>query len=102
MARFWSAALGMPPVPDDARHDADGTLPPNESVELSDGVRPSVWLTPAADLAPARGRVHLDLRLADDGDLDRLLALGATVVRTEADWTVLADPEGNEFCAVHP
>jgi hypothetical protein len=38
--------------------------------------------------------------------MDRLLALGvrrADVGQTGAEsWTVLADPEGNEFCIVHP
>ena len=41
--------------------------------------------------------MHLDVW----GDPARLVALGATVIRTrdhEIDWHVLADPEGNEFC----
>jgi hypothetical protein len=35
-------------------------------------------------------------------DVDELIALGATLVRPrdyERPWTVLTDPEGNEFCA---
>jgi hypothetical protein len=32
-------------------------------------------------------------------EVDRLVALGATVVRDEGgDLVVMADPEGNEFC----
>jgi len=45
-----------------------------------------------------KNRVHLDLRVRS---VDELTALGATVLREPDDeigWTVLADPEGNEFC----
>jgi hypothetical protein len=41
-----------------------------------------------------------------DQEIDRLLALGARradIGQTGAEsWTVLADPEGNEFCVVRP
>jgi hypothetical protein len=54
-----------------------------------------------------KNRMHLCLRPVDrsrDEEVDRLLALGATMVddRREADrgWAVLADPEGNEFCVL--
>jgi len=53
-----------------------------------------------------KNRIHFDLRPREgsrDGELARLLALGATTVadRRNPDgtgWVVLADPEGNEFC----
>jgi len=50
------------------------------------------------------GRVHLDVRLDVDGDLDRLIALGATRQWQDpkGGWSVLADPEGNLFCAMYP
>ena len=47
-----------------------------------------------------KNRVHIDV---DTDDLDALVAHGATVLRAKGDgglrWTVLADPDGNEFCA---
>jgi hypothetical protein len=47
-----------------------------------------------------KNRVHIDV--ATD-DLDALVAHGATVLRAKGDrglgWTIMADPEGNEFCA---
>jgi len=46
-----------------------------------------------------KNRVHWDVTTADVGPLT---AYGAQVLRGPADqvvWTVLADPEGNEFCA---
>ena len=57
----------------------------------------------------AKNRVHLDLTTgADDRDaeIERLLRLGARWVNIgqtgDESWTVLADPEGNEFCVVRP
>ena len=50
-------------------------------------------------------RLHLDLRadgISTDEELNRLLDLGASPVDVgqspEANWVVLADLEGNEFC----
>jgi predicted enzyme related to lactoylglutathione lyase len=46
--------------------------------------------------------VHLDLRCDDlDAELTRLRELGARVVARHQGLTVLADPEGNEFCLLH-
>ena len=51
----------------------------------------------------ARDQMHLDLYSSDqDADVERLLALGATVVRhvhdPEDDYVIMQDPEGNDFC----
>ncbi len=48
-----------------------------------------------------KNRVHWDVRLVD-ATIDGLVASGATLLRPKADeihWWVMADPEGNEFCA---
>jgi predicted enzyme related to lactoylglutathione lyase len=50
-----------------------------------------------------KNRVHVDFH-ADDREVEvrRLVGLGATVLDEQEvpglRWTVLADPEGNEFC----
>ncbi len=44
-----------------------------------------------------KNRIHWDVR----GDVAPLVAAGARVLREpggDIHWTVLADPEGNEFC----
>ncbi|MFI6023877.1 VOC family protein [Streptomyces sp. NPDC051287] len=54
---------------------------------------------------PGKNRLHIDLH-AGAGERSREVArleeLGATVVRhvsePAGEWTVMADPEGNEFC----
>ncbi|MER8042224.1 VOC family protein [Streptomyces sp. NPDC094032] len=52
-----------------------------------------------------KNRLHLDLHPAPgtrETEVARLTALGATVLREMAEqggsWTVMADPEGNEYC----
>ena len=52
---------------------------------------------------PGKNRVHLDLQAPDvAAEVDRLVADGATLVARHAEqglsWTVLADPDGNQFC----
>jgi len=54
-------------------------------------------------------RTHLDLWAEDEDDqiaeIERLLALGATRVEwdypEDADFVVLADPDGNLFCVIN-
>jgi len=52
----------------------------------------------------AKNRLHLDLRPDhQQTEVVRLLELGATyadVGQGEESWTVLADPESNEFCVL--
>jgi len=52
-----------------------------------------------------KNRLHLDLHTEpgkEGAETDRLRGLGATVLRhvkePGGEWTVMADPEGNEFC----
>ncbi|MGZ4589623.1 MAG: VOC family protein [Actinomycetes bacterium] len=98
MAPFWALALGLTPVAEDAAKLADRTLDTGESVLLR-GDGPDVWVTPVQRLDPAGNRLHLDVRCSAV-ELALLLDAGATVVSEEPDWTVLADPEDNQFCAV--
>ena len=64
---------------------------------------------PATDSKVTKNRLHLDLAPGPDGreaEVDRIVALGARRVEIgqtgEESWTVLADPEGNEFCILRP
>jgi predicted enzyme related to lactoylglutathione lyase len=99
-ARFWTQALGWK-VPSGRE---------NEIVIGTDENAPvGMCVMPVTDPKAVKNRVHLDLTssAADrDQEIDRLLALGARRVDiglTGAEsWTVLADPEGNEFCVVRP
>ena len=49
-----------------------------------------------------KNRIHWDV---ETDDVQALLDRGATLLRgpdDDIDWHVLADPEGNEFCAMRP
>lgn len=52
-----------------------------------------------------KDRIHLDFETQDRAtEVGRVIALGATfhceVRESEHEWTVLQDPEGNEFCII--
>jgi len=90
-ARFWCAALGYVPQPDEPAFLAP-----------ADSVGPRLHLDET-------DRTHLDLwvdRSGSDSDteVERLIALGARRVEwvypDGADFVVLADPDGNLFCVI--
>lgn len=64
------------------------------------------WFVPLLpEPKTVKNRVHLDLHVGAerrDEVVARLTAAGGTVIGAVADhgasWTVMADPEGNEFC----
>ncbi len=64
---------------------------------------PALGLQRVPEPRAGKNRVHLDFG-ADDrsAEVRRLVGLGATVLAEHRApglaWTVLADPEGNEFC----
>ncbi|HEY3952980.1 MAG TPA: VOC family protein [Streptosporangiaceae bacterium] len=100
LARFWTQALGWKILSEREREIVIGT---------EDNAPIGICFMPVAGTKKVKNRVHLDLTssAADrDQEIDRLLAIGARRVdigQTGAEsWTVLADPEGNEFCVVRP
>jgi hypothetical protein len=96
LADWWCQAFGY------ERRDTDRE--PDWPVPLIDrnGAGPLIWINPVPELKSVKNRLHIDVV----GQVEDLLALGATVVREPAphiadddiEWTVMADPEGNEFC----
>ena len=98
--QFWMAALDY--VPRD-----DGDDPTHVVLRPRAGPGPNVALDLwHADLH-VPPRLHLDLYAADrEAEVARLKALGATDVEwdkmpDDADFTILADPEGNRFCVIN-
>jgi hypothetical protein len=98
VAEFWVAALGWRIVEED-----EGGV----SIAPSDGEWPTLDVFPVPETKTIKNRLHLDLRAdgsSTQDEVNRLLALGAREVDVgqspDATWTVLADPEGNEFCVL--
>jgi hypothetical protein len=92
MARFWGAVLG-------SDVDEDSTTE-KAFVEAPGWGGPSIWFNRVPEPKAAKNRLHFDLRAPTgmDEEVERLIALGATVVQRSADLTSMRDPEGNEFC----
>jgi len=71
-------------------------------------VGPGIVFVPVSVGKASKNRLHLDLapHVSQDREAEvaRLLRLGARLVDVgqpaDAGWTVLADPEGNEFCVL--
>jgi len=95
---FWAAALDY--VPREGTDDDFALLRPR------DGIGPNVSLDRVRSTVQVPPRIHLDLYTDDQaGEVKRLIALGATEVHwdkrpPDADYVILADPEGNRFCVV--
>ena len=97
---FWAAVLGR--QVEDAGQ-GDGTT---RDVLLRPGPDggPGIYVNGVPEPKTVKDRIHLDVTLEPGQEIPDLLGLGATVV-AEPDthrWWVLADPEGNEFCAFLP
>jgi predicted enzyme related to lactoylglutathione lyase len=95
---FWSAALDY--VPREGDDDDFALLRPRS------GIGPNVSLDRVHSTVQVPPRIHLDL-YADDqpAEVSRLVGLGATEVHwdkrpPDADYVILADPEGNRFCVI--
>ncbi len=108
LARFWEAALGWRIRPYDeaevARLAALGRTPQTDPAVAIDSPDGSLvfFVQEVPEPKHVKNRMHVDIRLRDQAHLDQLLRLGATVLSEHDGWRVLADPEGNEFCAKHP
>ena len=95
---FWSEALHYEP-----RAGADGDF---VLLRPPDGAGPNMSLDRVRSTVQVPPRIHLDLYTEDQaGEVARLIGLGATEVHwdkrpPDADYVILADPEGNRFCVV--
>jgi len=96
-AAFWEAALGY----ERRVGDVDFIL-----LRPKDGVGPNVSLDQVRSTVQVPPRIHLDLYTEEqEAEVERLKGLGATEVHwdkkpADADYVILADPEGNRFCVV--
>ena len=87
---WWGDVLGVAPQHGDGYSWLEGI--PGAPFE-------AMCFVPVPEPKTVKNRIHWDVTV---DDLGRLTGDGATVLRAQDDeirWTVLADPEGNEFCA---
>ena len=91
IAAWWAEVLGARLVDDDSGYSYVDRVPgaPYDSLDFA----------PVPEPKTVKNRIHLDVTTAD---VDDLVTAGATILRAKDDeigWTVMADPDGNEFCA---
>lgn len=104
LARFWTQVLQWQVL---SEREREVVIGPDEHAEVG------ICFMPVADEKSVKNRVHLDLNPGANVDpadreteIERIVALGARRVDVgqtgDESWTVLADPEGNEFCILRP
>jgi hypothetical protein len=89
LGQFWAEALGLTWRP---HHNGEGGV-------FGPGPQPTIWINRVPEPKTVKHRVHLDIYARDLADLE---ALGSHIVLPEGEdrrWTVMADPEGGEYCA---
>jgi catechol 2,3-dioxygenase-like lactoylglutathione lyase family enzyme len=94
---FWCAALDYEPLREPS---ADWAI-----LVPKTGAGQQLAITIVSSDSDKHQRHHLDLYASDQqAEVERLLSLGAQRVKwrypEEADYVVLADPDGNTFCIV--
>ncbi len=103
LSEWWKQLLGYEDLPDDPN------LPGHTEclIQRPDGGHQILFIE-VPDSKQVKNRIHFDLRPAErdrPAEVNWAMTLGATSVDDQSDhygpgigWTVLADPEGNEFC----
>jgi len=91
LAKFWAQAL-------------DGYAVDREwAMVLKSDSGPTIYFQAVPEPKQGKNRVHVDIAASDrPAEVKRLKALGARVFREMEEggyrWTIMQDPEGNEFC----
>lgn len=97
MVDFWAPALGY--ELDDIDEDGANIVDPS-------GRGWPLYFQVVPERKSVKNRLHLDLRPPESmaKEVERVKALGATEFRYVEEggsfWTVMLDPEGNEFCVL--
>ncbi|MFF2861035.1 VOC family protein [Streptomyces rubiginosohelvolus] len=104
LADFWCGVLDFTVLDRTADKVEIGSWEPTVAAVRAGQMSPTLIFIRVPERKTVKNRLHLDVSPIDattDEEVARLLALGATLVdpgRNPArSWTVLADPEGNEF-----
>ncbi len=106
LARFWAAALDefeVRPYDDAeiARLAALGLTPETDPVVIIESPQLEICFQQVELESRAKMPLHFDIDAADRlAEVQRLVALGATVKQSFADHTWMLDPAGNDFCIV--
>lgn len=110
LSSWWAEALGWDTI---FANDEEAVIVPPWAREMTEQlpfhrVPPGLVFVRVEHEKATKNRLHLDFapHTGDDRDAEitRLVELGATTIDVGqgdgVSWTVLADPDGNEFCVL--
>ncbi|OAM78055.1 VOC family protein [Devosia elaeis] len=106
LAQFWAEllegyAVRQPDMTSAALSQALGIDPSEPTTLMVDGPGPSLCFQNVDGQRPDNNRVHFDVEVADRAaEVEKLKQAGASVDRVLPTYTVMRDPEGNQFCLV--
>jgi hypothetical protein len=106
LAEFWCEVLGYRIIDEDEGVVEIGTAELVADEVVRGPVPPTIVFAPVPEGKTIKNRLHIDVSPIDREpaeEVERLLALGATradIGQGDVPWTVMADPEGNEFCVL--
>ena len=112
LARWWADVLDWR-IEFEDEYECN-VVPPEHTEDPVDDLatwqtlRTSLVFAPVPEGKTVKNRLHIDLaphiEQDRDAEIEALLAKGATLADVGQDddvtWTVLVDPEGNEFCVL--
>ena len=97
LAQWWAEVLGYSVLYQSEHEVIIGSSPHRY---------PGIVFVPVPDVKTTKNRLHIDLDPDDyESEVSRILDLGARradVGQGECSWSVLIDPEGNEFDILRP
>jgi hypothetical protein len=96
LARWWAEVLDFTIV-----YESTGEV----GIAKDEHAYPGLVFLSVPERKSGKNRLHLDLNPDDrEAEVERLVNMGARQVDVgqgdDVTWTVLADPEGNEFCVL--
>lgn len=97
IAAWWAEVFGVPAVETQQHGEAYAYLEGVPGMPFE-----SLDFVPVPEPKTVKNRIHWDV---DTTSIEALVAHGATVLREpdrDISWHLMADPEGNEFCAFLP
>lgn len=106
LARFWAALLdGYDVRPYDAAETERlaklNLTPETDPIVMVDGPGPHLCFQEVPERKYENNRVHFDIAVANRAaEVQRVIELGGTIAREAVGYTVMCDPEGNQFCLV--
>ena len=106
LAEFWCEVLSYRILDEDENVVEIGTHKLTPEEVLQGPAPPTIVFVPVPDDKTVKNRLHIDVSPIDREpaeEVERLLTVGATradIGQGDVPWTVMADPEGNEFCVL--